>query len=279
MQKLVSVIIPCYNDYKYIGKAVDSINTQDYKNIEIFIIDDGSNYMTKSILQEIKQTNLTLLTQENSGPSIARNLGISMAKGDYILTLDADDYFESSFISKSVEVLNLNFKVGMVSCWGIAFNENGSKVEFMPTGGGIEEALFSSNTFAIGNLLYRKKCWEDIGGYDENMKLGYEDWEFNVAIVKRGWNVFIIEEFLFNYRNKLNSRNYSANKYHKLELKKYIYNKHRDVCISRMDLFLNYFLGELDKMEDSNSILRKTIDFRLGKLLLNPIRRIKRIFR
>jgi glycosyltransferase involved in cell wall biosynthesis len=279
MQKLVSVIIPCYNDYLYINKAIDSINKQDYKNLEIIIIDDGSNEKTKKVLREIIQPNLKLITQNNSGPSVARNVGIDQAQGEYILTLDADDYFEPSFIIKAVKLLNSDLKIGMVSCWGKVFNENGFESEFKPTGGGTDEVLFSSNTFAIGNLLFRKKCWQRVGGYDENMKLGYEDWEFNISVTKEGWGVSIIKEYLFNYRNKLDSRNSMANRHHKLELKLYIYRKHRDVCVSKIDLFINYFIKELQEIEESNINLRKTKEFKLGKLILKPLRIVKRIFR
>lgn len=280
MKKLVSVIIPCYNDGNYIEEAIKSINNQEYKNIEIIVVDDGSDSKTKQVLNRIKQQNLKLITQKNAGPSVARNVAIKEAKGEYILTLDADDFFESSFISKAVLILNKEIKVGMVSCNGRIFSKKNKEESFIiPTGGGINEVFFSGKTFVIGNLLFRKQCWFDVNGYDDKMKYGYEDWEFNIAVVKKGWKVHIIKEVLFNYRNKKNSRNTLANTHHRFELKSYVYMKHKDICAHNINVFIKNIFVDFEKINNSNYKIRNSIDYRLGNFILRPFRYLKRLFK
>lgn len=274
MLPLVSVIIPCYNDYLYIQEALDSINNQDYENIEIIIIDDGSDQITKDVLVKIVQENLQIIYQENKGTSVARNNGIKKAKGEFILTLDADDYFESTFISKGMQLLVQNSNLGLISCWFKIFNNKGVLENFKPKGGDMNTLIFYNGTSG-GSALFRKKCWSDIDGYDEMMRSGFEDWEFNISIAKAGWGIYIIEEELFNYREKENSRNKKANEFHKYELWKYIYIKHKDLWINNFDEMINNTLSQMESLESCTHNLRKTIDYKIGNVILKPFRFIK----
>ncbi|UUF14864.1 MULTISPECIES: glycosyltransferase family 2 protein [Flavobacterium] len=273
---LVSVVIPCYNDYKYIHEAINSINNQTHKNVEIIIVDDGSDTITQNVLKEIKQENITIVYQENSGPSAARNTGIKNAKGDYILTLDADDYFDADFISKALNVLSIYNKVGLVSCWIKVFTEKGIIEKFKPEGGDLK-ILILGNGASAGSVLFRKQCWADAKGYDENMRKGYEDWEFNISVVKAGWEIVILEEYLFNYRKKIQSRNSQADKLHKYELWKYIYTKHKDLWNTYHELMIDNLFSQMEVLELSSHNLRKTIDYKLGKIILMPLRFIKNL--
>lgn len=273
---LVSVVVPCYNDYKYIHEAINSINNQTHKNVEIIIVDDGSNMVTKNVLKELKQDNITILYQENSGPSTARNKGIKKAKGEYILTLDADDYFDANFISKALNYLIANSETGLISCWINVFNERGIVETFKPESGDLE-ILILGNAASAGSVLFRKECWMDAGGYDEKMRNGYEDWEFNISVVKTGWKIEIIEEYLFNYRKKTQSRNSQADKFHKYELWKYIYTKHKDLWNNYHELMINNLFSQMEILELGSHNLRKTVDFKLGKTILMPFRFIKNL--
>lgn len=276
MNALVSVIIPCYNDYKYIDEAIRSINNQTYKNVEIIIIDDGSDIQTKEVLKNIIQENVTIIYQENAGPSVARNNGIKRAKGDFILTLDADDYFESVFIAKALKLLEQNEKAGLIGCWIKAFIDKKIVETYRPKGGNAEDFLVQNNV--SGNTLFRKKCWQDAGEYDVQMRTGYEDWEFNLSVVKAGWEIIVIEEFLFNYRIKKVSRNSEANKFHRYELWKYIYLKHQDLWIANHELMINETFLKMEVLEKATHNLRKSLNYRIGKLILAPFRFIKHIF-
>lgn len=93
----VSVIIPAYNVEEYIGQCLESILNQTYKDFEVVIVDDGSNDRTVEIIEQYqnKNSNISLLRQKNSGQSIARNKGLSVAKGEYIVYIDSDDWLAS----------------------------------------------------------------------------------------------------------------------------------------------------------------------------------------
>ena len=92
-EKLVSVIIPAYNIEDYIGRCLDSVLSQTYKNLEIIVIDDGSSDRTGEILDDYEKKNhrMKVIHKENGGVSSARNIGIDRANGDYIGFVDGDD--------------------------------------------------------------------------------------------------------------------------------------------------------------------------------------------
>ncbi len=98
---LVSVVIPMYNAEQHLKKTLDSILGQSYQRLEIIIIDDGSTDNSKTIAEEYagKDTRIQLHTQNNKGAAPARNRGIALASGKYILFLDADDLFEPDMVS------------------------------------------------------------------------------------------------------------------------------------------------------------------------------------
>ena len=98
---LISIIIPCYNSEATIGKCLESIICQDYDTIEIVIIDDGSTDNTSNIINDFKKSDHRIIihTQENSGVSKARNIGIGIAAGEYICFVDSDDWVEKNYCS------------------------------------------------------------------------------------------------------------------------------------------------------------------------------------
>lgn len=107
MKHKFSLIIPAYNVEKYIKKCLDSVLNQTYNNYEIIIINDGSTDNTSKILESYKSNKkIKIINQENKGLSSARNMGVSNAKGDYILFIDSDDFIEKELL----ETLNKTIK-------------------------------------------------------------------------------------------------------------------------------------------------------------------------
>ncbi len=276
MSKKVSIVIPCFNDFQYIERAVNSARSQTYPHKEIIVIDDGSNTKTKELLINMKPHIDKLITQENMGVVASRNTAISKAKGDYILTLDSDDYFEPDFLEKAVSILDLNKKVGMVTCWVSLKNHKGEEINISkPSGGGAIQGIFYNN--APGCLLYRKLCWEEVEGYDKNLWMGNEDWEFNISVTKKGWGIEVIPEVLFNCQQKEVSRNLTAKRYQN-QIRKYTFKKHQDLLVRDMDNTIDYFLREIDHKEKQIAKLKDSKNYRFGKILLVPIRKIKTFF-
>lgn len=275
--KKVSIIIPCYNDKDFVEAAVASALALVYEKKEIIIVDDGSNKETKSILQTLQGNQVQLITQENKGLSGARNTGINAATGEYILTHDADDIFETSFLEKAVPILEDNPKIGMVSCWVNSFVEFGSVTSgYKPNGGTVDDFAFSNN--ACGNLLFRKECWVNVGGYDEQMKKGYEDWEFNLSVTMKGWVCHIIPEYLFNYRNKPGSMLKDTNANYMEQNFKYVFMKHQTFYKDRFEGTIDRLIGIALEYKKNEKKRLETIDYRLGNFLLKPYRWIKSLF-
>lgn len=271
---LISVIIPCYNDWQYVEEAVNSALNQTYPNKEVIVVDDGSNIETKAVLKKLEPTITRLITQENQGQSKARNVGIREAKGEYILVLDSDDYFEPTYCEKAINVFEEDSSLKIVTSYATRFKGSKKEDVFKPAGGTIDN--FLKQNCAIGNAMFRKLDWQNAGGYDEKMKAGFEDWEFYIRLLKDGGYAFVIPEPLFNYRIKENSTTTRANK-NKTTLLQYIYFKHKELYQENFELLVNHLLSLLEREEFEKNKNTKRLEFRIGKLILKPLRYLKSI--
>ncbi len=265
----VSVVIPCYNHGLYIDKAVDSILNQTFQDVEIIVVDDGStDPHTVSKLKEYAKPKTTVLHIENQGPSAARNFGIGHTKGEYILLLDADDYFTPTFLEKAIAVLDREPKVGIVACGIQRFGLDSTR--YFPRGGGVQSFLAPSGL--AGSAMLRKVCWEQAGGYDESMKTsGYEDWNFWIDVTKRGWLVHIIKEYLFYYHWQDGSRRTELNR-QRIKSLGHVLRNHRDVFAEYIDTVMLDKDKEVMAMKEQRNFLLSSLEYRLGSALLAPLR-------
>ena len=141
---MISVIIPCYNDGKYLPETINQLKLQTLPANEIIIVNDGStDAATIEVLTQIEKDPLIqVLHKENGRMSAARNFGVAHAKGDIIVALDADDYFDPSFFQKAMDVLNNEPATGVVTSYIRYFgNRKGSA---KPRGGNAFNFLFIS---------------------------------------------------------------------------------------------------------------------------------------
>ena len=104
MEPLISVIINVYNGEKFIDKCIKSVVDQTYKNLEILIINDGSTDRTLEICESYKDERIRIINQENMGLSLARNVGIDNARGEYLFFVDADDFVTADAIEYLYEM-------------------------------------------------------------------------------------------------------------------------------------------------------------------------------
>ena len=104
---MVSVIIPVYNTEEYVGRCVESVMAQTYADIEIILIDDGSDDASLSICQSLqcRDNRITLVSQDNRGASMARNRGLDITKGEYIMFVDSDDWIEPEMTQSLVSLM------------------------------------------------------------------------------------------------------------------------------------------------------------------------------
>jgi len=270
--KLVSIIIPCYNDAQYIEQSINSALNQTYPNKEVIVVDDGSNVETKAMLKKLESQIKKLITQENRGQSTARNVGINEAKGDYILVLDSDDFLEPTFSEKAITVFESKNNIKLVSCFVNKFTDDKNKFVYKSTGGVLKEFLL--NNQVSGGCMFLKSDFEKINGYDESMRKGYEDWEFYIRLLQGGGEAFVIQEPLFNYRLRKDSTTSKANEI-KYDLLKYIYFKHQDLYSANYELFIEDLLSRIEREEKEKIKNTQRIEFKIGSAIFKPLRWIK----
>jgi glycosyltransferase involved in cell wall biosynthesis len=123
---IVTVVIPMFNSEKHIEKCIISVLEQTFKNFELICVDDGCTDNTLDILKQFTDPRIKLISQKNRGLAGARNRGIQAAKGIYIALLDSDDFWSNEKLTKHVEHLNGNPKVGVSYCPSLFITENGS---------------------------------------------------------------------------------------------------------------------------------------------------------
>lgn len=258
MLPLVSVVIPYYNDGKYIHETLESIQHQTYKNVEIILVDDGSTEKESiRVFDDLKKIGFQTYRQKNSGPSAARNLGISHSRGKYILPVDADDKIRPIYIEKAVHYMESHTQCGIVYC----------KAEFFGARSGlwnlpkysIEQMLLNNCIFV--SALFKRTDWETVHGYDSNMKYGLEDYEFWLSIIELGQGVYCIPEVLFLYRIKSVSRNTRFEKRGEVyaETYEYILRKH-------MKLYTRYWIDVILMLRNENYELRKRYNKLVNKI-------------
>ena len=275
MKNLLSIVIPCYNDWQFVAQSIESAINQTYQNKEIIVVDDGSDNRTKEVLKKLEPKITRLITQENKGQSSARNVGIAVAQGDYILILDSDDFFAPEFAEKAIKVIENSIDIKIVTCFVNRVAINATHLEvFKPHGGDILD--FLNDNAAIGTSMFRRKDWEEIEGYDESMTSGFEDWEFFIRLLKHGGSCHVIQEPLFNYRQRSNSTSSGANKI-KYDLLRYIYFKHQDLYKSNLEQFVCHLLSQIEREEKEKLKNLRRIEYKIGFELLRPFRWIKKL--
>lgn len=272
----ISIVIPCFNDHKYVEESIKSAVNQSYSNKEIIVVDDGSNLKTKTVLKKLKPYIDKLLIQNNMGVSSARNVGINQAQGDYVLVQDSDDFFDPTFCEKAIKLFENDNNIKLVSSFMIRFGHGNQSELIKYKEARIQDFLKYNHT--TGSAMFRKMDFKMAGGYDENMKNGFEDWEFYIRILKNGGYSAIIPEPLFKYRQKAESTSTKANKI-KYDLLQYIYIKHKNLYTLYFEDFISHILERLESIEKAEQKNLNKIDYKIGELILSPFRIVRKIFK
>lgn len=189
---LVSVIIPCYNQAQYLPDAVASIQVQTYVNWECIIVNDGSTDNTAAIAEKLAQTDtrIQVIHQTNKGLSGARNTGLSVAMGEMVQFLDADDMLEQDKLRTHVEFLHSTPDMGIVFGdaryfttenpelreYGVNINKSWIPEVWQARGHLIEKFL-KGNLFPVNCPLVRRSVFNAVGQWNVDLE-AHEDWEF-----------------------------------------------------------------------------------------------------
>jgi glycosyltransferase involved in cell wall biosynthesis len=216
-QFLVSVIIPVYNGEAFLAEAVESIQQQDHRPLEIIIVDDGSTDGTKKIAASFED-NIRYTYQHHSGPVVARNQGLRMAHGDVIGFLDADDLWLRNSLRLRLVRLVCDPSVEIVIGHTQIIRQRGvsdGKPRF-------EKYRRPWPALSLGSAIIRKPVFDKVGLFDHTLPFG-EDVDWFLRAQEFGISMKIIQEVTQYYRrhtNNVTNQTRLSQKYFAMALKK-----------------------------------------------------------
>jgi GT2 family glycosyltransferase len=184
----VSIIIPCYDQGDYLGEAIESVLAQTHP-CSVIVVDDGSRDNSAKVASRYPAQ---LIRQRNRGLSAARNAGISAACTRWVLPLDADDRLEPCAVASMIGLDQIVSP--SVQMFG-AIDSTWVPPLAHPT---LRDFLKANHSIAAG--LYLREVWETIGGYDEAMRSGAEDYDFWVRALHAGYSMTVVADKLLHYR-------------------------------------------------------------------------------
>jgi len=255
---VVSVIIAVYNGEKYIKEAVESILNQTYKDIELIVVDDGSTDRTKEILTNYP--NIKYVYQDNRGEGAARNLGTSLAKGDYIAFLDGDDLYKKDKIEKQINMLELNPEIDVVYCDLEVVDEKLKYINILKS-----EGVYDKREDLLPMMLYRqvvqgpicmmirKKC-SDAVKWKENYTY-IVDYIYTINLAKK-FNFKYLEEPLYVYRRHNNN----------------LSNSHEKTLVEERRFLESIGIDEIGKIINNSSFDRYNRKILLAKILIKMLK-------
>lgn len=185
-QPLVSIVIPCYNQGRFLAEAIESAQRQTHPHIEIVVVDDGSTDQTATITQ--RYSAVTCVAQSNAGAAAARNAGLEKSRGEHVIFLDADDRLLPHAAALGVDYLSVYQDRAFVSGHVRLIAEDGSDRGVPPQihaeGGGYRELLLENYIWTPGAVMYRRSALELVGGFDPAAG-GSADFELNLRLARR----------------------------------------------------------------------------------------------
>ena len=286
----VSIVIPCYNHGPMLREALASIEQVRNTNLlEVIIVDDGSSEPDSvRTLSEIAEAGYWVMSQPNRGVGAARNTGIRLAKGEFILPLDSDNRLRDVYLNEGVSLLRRNPSVGTVYADAEFFGERSGRW-YIPDFNLL--SLIRMN-FIDACALYRKSLWEEVGGYDEQMPwMGVEDWDFWLRVAAHGGTFVHLSKIGFDYRVRSDSMIVKVIGFDYLlpgdslaamrtsqrlaQLANYIFGKPEMVCYK----LLRETDEEVQNLRAQIEGIKRLPSYRLGRGLLAPARLLRKWWR
>lgn len=232
MNKCVSIIIPVYNVEKYIEQCINSIIRQNYNNIEIIIINDGSTDNSKNIIEKYINIDERIIYREqsNKGVSVARNEALKISTGDYILFVDPDDYLSDKTIEKFVKEMNKSNADIIIGAYTKVFDDGIKGNDCIYTFNMDENSIYSGNEVCqmmleakvdgfLWNKMFRRELLAKYNfTFEENRCI--EDWYPVFNHISNINKVKFINDSIYNYRQRSGS---SVNKVNEKKLIDYEY--------------------------------------------------------
>lgn len=195
----VTFVIPCYNHGRFVGEAVRSSLSQRGVHVHVVVVDDGSDDgSTPDACEACAGKRVRVIHQPNKGLPAARNRGAADADTPYLVFLDADDYVRPRFARTLYNAITAQDDPGVSHAY--------CQEQLVGLGHGVWRVPdWDVRLLKITNLhpvtcLVRRDCFEAVGGFNESMTRGYEDWDLWLSFAERGWRGLRVREPLFVWR-------------------------------------------------------------------------------
>lgn len=230
---LISIVIPCLNDGIYLDEAFSSIQVHNYKDIfECIIIDDGStNEFTIKKIHELQLKGCIVIRQENKGLAEARNAGIKISNGKYILPLDSDNKIVPEIFLECLKIMENDDCIDMIYTDAQYF---GLKVGKWNIGTYDGFRLLDDNYIDACSLI-RKKTLLALGMYDQSMpSMGNEDWELWLKFFLNDRKIIYLQKVGYYYRVRSNSMLLTVTGLNFKKNKQYLYHKYYDLISGKI---------------------------------------------
>lgn len=196
-----SIVTPVHNDGIYLAEAIASAERSGTPDTELIVIDDGSSEpFTCTFLERLKDLGYLIVNQPNQGLASARNRAIGLARGEFILPLDADNRLRPCYLTRAGEILDSSPSTGVVYADREEFGLRSGRVEIPDFNW---EAMLDRNVIDAC-AVFRRQVWVDAGGFDETLP-ALEDWDFWLGAWCAGWDFHHLPEVAFDYRVRAGS--------------------------------------------------------------------------
>jgi glycosyltransferase involved in cell wall biosynthesis len=181
----VSVIMPVYNEKQFLIDAIKSILEQSFIDFELIIVADKSDMPICALVNSFKDSRIMLrVNEERKGITASLNIGLSMARGEYIARQDSDDISVRTRLFEQVKYLENHPEVGVVGTSCSIINETGTVIDDWEATPNPTNALSSRNKIAHGSVMFRKRVVEEVGKYDEMFKYA-QDYDLWLRVSKK----------------------------------------------------------------------------------------------
>ncbi len=205
----ISVIIPTYNRAKTIEKSVRSVLNQTYSNLEVIVVDDGSEDNTEEVIRAIEDSRLVYYRQNNSGAGAARNAGVEKATATLIAFHDSDDTWRRDKLEKQMAYWAEHPECDLIYCAYQLHRLDGT-AEKVPLNcfygelsGDIFKTLIMNNTIGTPTMLMRKSAFGELNGFDASLDC-LEDWEFALRFSEHH-KIGYVDEILMDVQQSMGS--------------------------------------------------------------------------
>ncbi|MFN6463340.1 MAG: glycosyltransferase [Nostoc sp. DedVER02] len=203
----ISVIIPAYNSEKTIGYTIQSVLNQTFSNLELIIINDGSQDSTLKVITQILDSRIKVFSFPNAGGNVSRNRGLHRAVGEFVSFLDADDLWTRDKLQSQLKALQENVTAKVAYSWTDYIDTNG---EFLLSGkrvnveGNVYDNLLLNNFLENGsNPLICREALIRLGGFDESLSAA-QDWDMWLRLASK-FNFICVPSVQILYRISSNS--------------------------------------------------------------------------